>query len=86
MENFSWEDKLLVCISAAFHDTGFTKQYNENESIGAEFAEAYMRSSPYNYSEEQIGIVKDAIENTNMKNPPKTKFAKVLRDADLSII
>lgn len=86
VEGFSLEDKLIVGIAAAFHDTGFIRQYNTNESIGAQFAEEYMQTSQYAYTEKQIQYIKDAIENTNMKNPPQTKYAQVLRDADLAIL
>lgn len=85
-EGFTSEDKFLVGIAAAFHDTGFVKKYNANEPFGALLAEDYMRVSRHAYSEEQIANVKDAIENTNMKSPPKTKYARVLRDSDLSYI
>ena len=40
--------------------------------------------SQHGYTESQITYVKAAIENTNMKFPPQTKYEKVLRDADLS--
>lgn len=85
-EGFSLEDRLLVGIAAAFHDTGFARQYNANEPIGAQLAEEYMRTSQHAYTEGQIAHVKDAIENTNMKSPPKTKYARVLRDSDLAIL
>lgn len=85
-EGFSLEERLLVGIAAAFHDTGFSEQYNANEPIGAKLAEEYMRSSKHGYTEEQIQSLKDAIKNTNMKSPPKTKYAMVLRDADLAIL
>lgn len=82
-EGFSTEDKVLVCIAAAFHDTGFLNQYSENESIGASFAEVYMRQSK-KFTEDQIMLVKSTIKNTDMKSAPVTKYQKVLRDADLS--
>jgi len=85
-DGFSLEDRVLVGIAAAFHDTGFVRQYNANEPIGAQMAEDYMRASSLGYTEEQIASVKDAIENTNMKNPPQTKYAMVLRDADLAVV
>ena len=85
-EGFTLEDRLLVGIAAAFHDTGFVRQYNANEPLGAQLAEEYMRRSQHVYTEEQVAHVKDAIENTNMKSPPKTKYARVLRDSDLAIL
>lgn len=85
-EGFTLEDKLLVGVAAAFHDTGFVKQYNANEPIGAQLAEEYIRASQHAYSEDHIANVKDAIENTNMKSPPQTKYARVIRDADLAIL
>jgi len=86
-EGFSTEDKFLVGIAAAFHDTGFIKQYNANEPIGAEFSENHMRSSRNAYTEEHIRHVKYAIENTDVlisPQSPQTKYARVIRDADLS--
>ena len=74
---FSLEEILIVGIAAAFHDTGFSKQYNANEPIGAQFAENYMRSSQHSYTEERIQFVTDAIGNTDMKNPPKTRYAQI---------
>ncbi len=85
-EKFSLEAKMLVGIAAAFHDTGFTKQYENNEPVSAQIAENYMKTSRYEYTTEQIKIVVDAIINTNMKNPPQTKYAAVLRDADASLL
>lgn len=83
-ERFSPTDKFLVGIAAAFHDTGFVMKYNSNEQIGAKFAEEYIRKSKYYYTENQVVCVKNTIENTDMKFLPKTKYEKVLRDADLS--
>ena len=85
-EAFSIEDRFLVGIAAVFHDTGFIRQYNANEPIGAEFSEKHMRSSRNAYTEEHIQHVKYAIENTDIINPqpPQSKYAEVIIDADLS--
>jgi adenylate cyclase len=80
LETFSQQDMLLVAISAAFHDTGYLKKYVANESEGAKMAENYMKK---NFTNQQIVTVMKTIQNTDMKNPPATKFEKVLRDADL---
>ena len=86
-EEFSPEERYLTGIAAVFHDTGFPFQYNKNEPLGAEFAEEYMLMvNGFFYDPKHIQTVKEAILNTNMKNPPPTKVAAVLRDADLSYI
>jgi len=83
-ENLDEEEVILGKHAAGFHDTGFLFQYLANESIGASLAEGYMLTWPLPYTRGHIEIVRDAIQNTDMKNPPQTKVAAVLRDADLS--
>ncbi|MAG72718.1 hypothetical protein CL620_00250 [archaeon] len=83
-EKFTKQETYLVAIAALFHDTGFTKQYLENEIIGADLAEEFMEK--HGFSKEQIITVRNAILSTNLKYTPVTKFEKVLRDADLAAL
>ena len=83
-EEFSLEDKLLVSIAAAFHDTGFIRQYNKNETIGAEIAERFIQATKYPYTQKHFETIKNAILATDITSNPQTKYEKVLRDADLS--
>ena len=85
-ERFSAEEKYIVGIAAAFHDTGFSEQYNANEAIGVRHAEEYMDSSALFYSEEHLALIREAILNTNREIPPPSKYAEVLRDADVAIL
>lgn len=85
-EGFSAEEIYVVGIAAAFHDTGFCEQYNANEAIGVRYAEEYMKSSALPYTEEQIALVRETILNTNREIPPPSKYAEVLRDADVAIL
>ena len=85
-ERFSAEETYIVEIAAVFHDTGFCEQYNANEAVGVRYAEEYMKSSALPYTEEQIALVRETILNTNREIPPPSKYAEVLRDADVAIL
>lgn len=85
-EGFSLEDSMAVGIAAAFHDVGFVSRYCGNEPIGSYAAELCISWVMVRCTYEQFTGIKDAIENTDMKTPPKTKYARVLRDADLAVL
>ncbi|MFH1173744.1 MAG: hypothetical protein V1725_01280 [archaeon] len=82
-EGLSTEEKLLVGIYAAYHDTGFLRLYPGHESASAAFLEEYMRNSQFSFDPVWLEWGKKAILNTDMKTPPQSVFEKVLRDADL---
>jgi HD superfamily phosphodiesterase len=52
LEQIGAEEMLLLKVAVLFHDTGFTKQYPNNEEIGAEIASKTLRS--FNFSSKQI--------------------------------
>lgn len=85
-ENFSHEEQILVGIAALFHDTGFLKKYNDNEKIGAEFAENYMKNNKHCYSNTDIEIVKKTIMSTSRSANPQNKLERVLMDADTCLL
>lgn len=74
----------LAQIAALFHDTGFVDVYENNESLGAEYAVKYLPSFGFEASE--IEQIKNAILATNLGIPPKSLFDKVLCDADLDYL
>tara|TARA_Y100000310_G_C20534578_1_gene740219 strand:+ start:286 stop:882 length:597 start_codon:yes stop_codon:yes gene_type:complete len=82
LENISKEDLLLLKTAAIFHDTGYLKQYSNNEPNGAKIAESILKD--LNYSKQQIKIIKELILSTSLNVTPKTKLQKILNDADLS--
>lgn len=81
----------LLAIAAAYHDTGFTEQYDNNEELGAEIARKNMESAD-GFSEEDIVRVQKAILGTKVKPGPSFSqmvegddlIGKILADADVS--
>jgi len=82
----------LLALAAAFHDSGFIKEYDKNESIGAEIAAKYMRESG-EYTEAEIERVREAILSTQVSFESGFKqliqnsndiLQRVLADADVS--
>ena len=71
----------MIQLAALFHDTGFIKQYDQNEPIGAEIAEKWLRDQ--NYPEDKIDIVKRIILVTIPTQQPETLPCKIIKDADL---
>ena len=71
------------CLLAAalFHDAGFTAQYEDNESVGAEIARAMLPK--YGYLQQNIDIIAGIILSTKMPQNPQTLLQRVLCDADL---
>lgn len=84
--DLSITEKYIAAIAALFHDTGYLERYQNNEPVGSRFARDYMYRSELPYTDEQIFLISDAIEMTDIRSEPKTKIAKVLRDADLSYV
>jgi len=85
-EGFSLEEQILVGIAALFHDTGFLERYDNNEEIGAKYAEEYMKNTKYTYTKNHLKIVKKAIMSTARVSNPKNKFECVLMDADTCLL
>lgn len=83
-ENLNDHQINLIGIAAVFHDTGFLKQYNHNEPIGAKYAIDYIQKSRFEFSEKDTHIIKAMILNTDMQNSPKDIYQEIIRDADLS--
>jgi predicted metal-dependent HD superfamily phosphohydrolase len=71
----------MIQLAALFHDTGFIKQYDQNEPIGAEIAEKWLKAQ--NYPEDKIDIVKRIILATIPTQKPETLPCQIIKDADL---
>ncbi|MCB0345892.1 MAG: HD domain-containing protein [Bdellovibrionales bacterium] len=63
-EQLSAKEMELLAVAAAYHDSGFLNHQEDNEPIGAEFAEQAMRA--HGYSSQEIAIVKHAILDTGL--------------------
>lgn len=82
----------LLAVAAVFHDAGFIREYDANETIGAGLAEEFMRESE-KYTEAEIQRVRDIILSTRVKFDPGFKqlivspediLQRVIADADVS--
>ena len=83
-ENVSEEDLLLLRCAALFHDSGFMASYDNNEEIGARLA--HQTLARYNFSREQIDIVKGIINATKVPQNPHTLLEEIMCDADLDYL
>lgn len=83
-EKVSEEDLLLLRCAALFHDSGFMASYDNNEEIGARLA--HQTLAKYNFSREQIEIVKGIINATKVPQNPHTLLEEIMCDADLDYL
>ena len=74
-------EKRCLLTAALLHDYGFTKQYEGNEPIAAEYVAGYLPA--YGYSANDIALVQALIMATAMPQRPKTLLERILCDADL---
>lgn len=85
-ENLSEEEKLLVAVTALFHDTGFLVQYEPHELEGAKNAFQYASGSNCIILQRNARLIAKAILQTSMKRPPANTIERIIRDADVSIL
>jgi uncharacterized protein len=72
---------LLLKTAAAYHDTGFSVKYKENEQAGAGLAKGSL--ARYGYNKKQIEDIAGMIMATQLPQNPKLLLEKILCDADL---
>ncbi len=77
----SGEDLLVLQTAALFHDTGYLRQYHNNEPMGVEIAREILPS--FGYDTTIIDRVEPLILATNLSVGPKTFLEELLCDADL---
>jgi predicted metal-dependent HD superfamily phosphohydrolase len=76
------EDRLVLLISAWFHDTGFsTGKAEDHERESIRLATEFLQS--HNVDSEIIQRVSSAIQATRMPQSPLSQVEKILCDADL---
>lgn len=81
MEGVSEEEKADLLISALFHDTGFAVAYPQNEIIGADIAEKFLREN--GHPEERIARVRRIVLATVLFTKTGDLLEKIIQDADL---
>ncbi|HIN33147.1 MAG TPA: HD domain-containing protein [Nitrospirales bacterium] len=80
-QGVSAEETLLLRTAALYHDTGFIKQYWDNEPVGVSIAEKTLPT--FGYTAEHIEVVRRLILATRFPQAPKNPLEHILRDADL---
>ena len=84
LEGIQGEARKLLLTAAWFHDLGFIKQAINHEFISAQFAKEVLPS--FEYSEEQIAIIRGAILATALPQSPRSLLEEILTDADLDTL
>lgn len=83
-EGLSSHEKILVRTAALLHDIGFAVKYETNESLALQFADLHLPD--FNYSKEDIEIIKMCISATELQVKPENLLAKILCDSDLDYL
>lgn len=83
-EGLSSHEKILVRTAALLHDIGFAVKYETNESLALQFADLHLPD--FNYSREDIEIIKMCISATELHVKPKNLLAQILCDSDLDYL
>jgi HD superfamily phosphodiesterase len=74
----------LAKVAALFHDTGFLRQYKENEEQGCEIVKENLPQIGFN--ENEIEIICGMIMATKVPQQPKNKLEEIICDADLDYL
>ena len=83
-EGVTDEGLFLLKTAAILHDAGFVKQYENNESIGAEMAAEWLPN--YGYTEQHIKTIVELIHVTEIPHKPINKLQEIICDADLDYL
>ena len=84
MEGVTDEALFLLKTAAIFHDAGFVEQYENNEEIGARFAEETLPS--FGFKDDHIQTIKSLIFVTQIPHKPINKLQEIICDADLDYL
>lgn len=83
-EKVNPEDFFILKTAVLFHDMGYIDQYENNETIGVEYAKKFLPE--YGYSKTQIEKISQLILATKVPQKPKSKLEKIICDADLDYL
>lgn len=75
------DERALLIIAAAFHDSGYYDDANNHENLGATYAAEYLIA--HNAPVKAVGRVVHLIQSTAIHTRPVTPLQRLLRDADL---
>lgn len=82
--NLPEEDRAVLIVAAAFHDSGYFEDSNDHENLGASFAAEFLKKK--NASLELIMRVAHLIQCTAIHARPINRLQRLLRDADLHYV
>lgn len=82
MEGVSKKGLLLLKTAALFHDIGFLETYKDHEAAGKKMTKKILPK--FNYTKKEIETITKMVMATEMPQKPKTKYEKILCDADLN--
>lgn len=80
-EQVGREDLILLETAALYHDSGFTRTYQNHEAAGCDIARESLRN--FGYSKVQIRKICGMIMATKIPQTPTTLLEQILCDADL---
>ncbi len=83
-ENMDETSIELIKVAALFHDSGFIKKYDDNETMGCKIAKEILPD--FDYSKEEIASICGMIMATRMPQAPTNKMEEILADADLDYL
>ena len=83
-EGITDEGLFLLKTAALFHDAGFLKQYDSNETIGAKMASDILPK--YGYTEQHINTIVKLIHVTEIPHKPLNHLQEIICDADLDYL
>ena len=78
------QDFFILKTAVLFHDMGYINQYENNETIGVEYARKFLPE--YGYFKIQIEKISKLILVTKVPQTPKNKLEKIICDADLDYL
>lgn len=81
LEHIEGEPLILLLSAAVLHDIGYTRQYENNEAIGAAIVAELLPG--FSYSPEQIEVVKAIIMATALPQTATNVLERIMCDADL---
>jgi hypothetical protein len=83
-EGVEGNDLNLVRVAALFHDSGFTKTYEDHEDAGCVIAKKELPD--FGYSKDEIKTICGMIMTTKVPQTAKTNLEKIICDADLDYL
>ena len=80
-EEVDESNRETLLLAAWFHDTGYTKGFENHEDKSVEIASKFLES--IGYPPKRIDLVKETIMATKMPQNPKNDIQRIICDADM---